>query len=136
MATRMSWIAAAVFALAGAAVADESWPSRPVKLVVPFAAGGNTDVVARVTGNFMQNALPGSAIVIENRAGGGGIAGTQAVASAPPDGYTLCICSIGSISISPATVKLPYDPEKDLRAISMINTNALALIVRPDLAAS
>jgi tripartite-type tricarboxylate transporter receptor subunit TctC len=119
---------------AGPVAAQDVWPSRPIKLIVPFAPGGNTDVVARVTGNFMQNALKGASVVIENRAGAGGITGTAAVAKAIGDGYTLCICSIGPISISPSSEKLPYDPLKDLVPISMINTNPLVLIVSPKVA--
>src|SRR5262249_53186884 len=98
-----------------------------------FAAGGNTDVVGRITANYMQTALSGAAVVVENRAGGGGIAGTQAVANSAPDGYTLCVCGIGPISVAVSTLKLTYDPVKELTAISMINTNPLALIVNPQL---
>src|SRR5262245_41931869 len=86
--------------------AQESWPSRTVKLIVPFAAGGNTDVVGRITANYMQTALNGAAVVVENRAGGGGIAGTQAVANSAPDGYTLCVWRIGPISVAVSTLKL------------------------------
>lgn len=123
----------ALFLLSAPALAQDVWPSRPVKLIVPFAAGGNTDVVGRVTANFMQNALKGAPVVVENRPGGGGIAGTQAVTTSPPDGYTLCVCSIGSMSIALATIKITYDPVKDLAPISMLNTNALAVIVHPKL---
>jgi tripartite-type tricarboxylate transporter receptor subunit TctC len=113
--------------------AEEAWPSRPIRLIVPFAAGGNTDVVARVTGNYLQGALKGASVVIENRAGAGGITGTAALTKAPGDGYTLCICGIGPISIAPSSERLTYDPLKDLVPISMINTNPLVLIVNPKL---
>ena len=113
-----------------AAAAQEAYPSRLIKLIVPFAAGGNTDVVGRVTANYMQNALHVN-VVVENRAGAGGINGTDAVAKAAPDGYTLCVCGIGPITVSPATEKLPYDPLTDLAPISLINTNPLILIVNP-----
>jgi tripartite-type tricarboxylate transporter receptor subunit TctC len=83
----------------------------------------------------MQKAL-GVNVVVENRAGAGGINGTDAVAKAPPDGYTLCICGIGPITVSPATEKLPYDPLKDLAPVSLINTNPLVLIVGKGVAAS
>jgi tripartite-type tricarboxylate transporter receptor subunit TctC len=119
--------------LSDRAAAEEAWPSRPIKLIVPFAPGGNTDVVARITGAYLQNALKGASVVVENRAGAGGITGTAAVAKGPGDGYTLCVCSIGPISISPSTEKLPYDPLKELVPISMINTNPLVLIVNPKL---
>ncbi len=106
------------------------YPNRLIKLIVPFAAGGNTDVVGRVTAAYMQKALNVN-VVVENRAGAGGINGTDAVAKAAPDGYTLCVCGIGPITVSPATEKLPYDPLKDLVPISLINTNPLVLIVNP-----
>jgi tripartite-type tricarboxylate transporter receptor subunit TctC len=70
-------------------------------------------------------------VVVENRAGAGGINGTDAVAKAAPDGYTLCVCGIGPITVSPATEKLPYEPLIDLAPISLINTNPLILIVNP-----
>jgi tripartite-type tricarboxylate transporter receptor subunit TctC len=78
----------------------------------------------------MQQALKAN-VVVENRAGAGGINGTDVVAKAAPDGYTLCLCGIGPITVSPATEKLPYDPLKDLAPISLVNTNPLVLIVNP-----
>jgi tripartite-type tricarboxylate transporter receptor subunit TctC len=132
-----------VFALAAFCVvaslqgvsAEEAYPRRAIKLIVPFAAGGNTDVVGRLTASYMQKALNAN-VVVENRAGAGGINGTDAVAKAAPDGYTLCICGIGPITVSPATEKLPYDPLKDLAPISLINTNPLVLVVNPQVKAS
>lgn len=112
------------------AMAQEAYPSRLIKLVVPFAPGGNTDVVGRVTAAYMQKALNVN-VVVENRAGAGGINGTDAVTKAAPDGYTLCLCGIGPITVAPATEKLPYDPLKDLAPISLVNTNPLILIVNP-----
>jgi tripartite-type tricarboxylate transporter receptor subunit TctC len=110
--------------------AQEKWPSRPIKLIVPFAAGGNTDAVARIAAAHMQTAL-GVGVTIENRGGAGGIVGTDAAAKSAPDGYTFCVCSIGSITIAPATEKLPYDPLKDIVPISLLNTNPLILLVNP-----
>jgi tripartite-type tricarboxylate transporter receptor subunit TctC len=117
--------------LASAPVAaQDAYPNRVVKLIVPFAAGGNTDAVGRVTAAYMSKALNAN-VVVENRAGAGGIVGTDVVAKAAPDGYTLCVCGIGPISVSPATEKLAYDPLKDLAPISLINTNPLVLVVNP-----
>jgi tripartite-type tricarboxylate transporter receptor subunit TctC len=115
------------------AVAQDTYPNRPIKLVVPFAPGGNTDVVGRVTAAYMQKALNVS-VVVENRAGAGGITGADAVAKAAPDGYTICICGVGSITVAPAIEKVPYDPLKDLAPISLVNTNPLVLIVNPKVA--
>jgi tripartite-type tricarboxylate transporter receptor subunit TctC len=99
--------------------AQDAYPNRAIKLIVPFAAGGNTDVVGRLTASYMQKALNVN-VVVENRAGAGGINGTDAVAKAAPDGYTLCICGIGPITVSP---------------ISLINTNPLVLVVNPQVKA-
>ncbi len=117
------------------ASAQDQWPSRPIKLVVPYAAGGNTDAVARIAAQHIQNALNVS-VVIENKGGAGGIVGTDAVAKAEPDGYTFCVCSIGPLTISPSTEKLPYDPLKDLVPISLLNTNPLILLVNPSVKAN
>src|SRR6476646_11434268 len=111
--------------------AQDAYPNRAIKLIVPFAAGGNTDVVGRLTASNMQKVLYVN-VVVENRAGAGGINGTDAVAKAAADGYTLCICGIGPMTVSPATGKLPYDPLKDLAPLSLINTNPLVLIVNPN----
>jgi len=131
----MKNIAVAIAALASAisfhaAAAQDAYPNRLIKLVVPFAAGGNTDVVGRLAAGYMQKALHVN-VVVENRAGAGGINGTDAVAKSAPDGYTLCVCGIGPITVSPATEKLPYDPLRDLAPISLINTNPLILVVNP-----
>jgi tripartite-type tricarboxylate transporter receptor subunit TctC len=112
------------------ASAQETYPSRPIRLIVPFAPGGNTDVVARLTANYMQNALNIN-VVVENRAGAGGITGTNAVAKSAPDGYMLCLCGMSPITVVGNTEKLPYDPLKELTGISLINTNPLILIVNP-----
>lgn len=134
---RLSCILAATALLATSqfAHAQDVYPNRIIKLVVPFAAGGNTDVVGRLTAAFLQTEL-GVSVVVENRAGAGGIVGTDAVAKSAPDGYTLCICGNGPLTVAPWTEKVPYDPFKDLVPVSLINTNALVLIVNPKLAAN
>jgi len=111
--------------------AQDKWPNRPIKLIVPFAPGGNTDAVGRITAHHMTQAL-GVNVVVENRPGGGGIIGSDASAKSAPDGYTFCVCSIGSITIAPATEKLPYDPLNDLMPISLLNTNPLILLANPE----
>jgi tripartite-type tricarboxylate transporter receptor subunit TctC len=122
--------ALATITVSHVAVAQDGYPNRVIKLVVPFAPGGNTDVVGRLTAAYMQNAL-GANVVVENRAGAGGISGTDVVAKASPDGYTLCVCGIGPITVAPWTEKVPYDPLKDIVPISLINTNPLILIINP-----
>jgi len=115
-----------------AGLAQSAYPNRPIKLIVPFAAGGNGDSVGRVTAAYMQRAL-GSSVVVENRPGAGGLIGTDAVAKSAPDGYTLCVCSTGPISVAPWTENMTYRPLQDLIPISLINTNPLVLIVNPKL---
>src|SRR5262245_54530532 len=93
--------------------AQGNWPERNITLIVPYAAGGYTDLVGRLTARYMETAL-GKTVIVDNRAGAGGIVGTQATASAGPDGYTFCLCSVGAISIAPFAQKITYDPVKDL----------------------
>ena len=111
---------------------QDAWPSRPITFVVPYAAGGYTDLVARLTARYVEKAL-GKPVVIENRPGAGGIVGTQAVASAAPDGYTFCVCSIGAISIAPFAQKVGYDPVQDLAPVGIVSSIVQAVIVKKDL---
>lgn len=129
-------VAAAFLACALPALAQPAWPSRPIRLIVPFAPGGNTDAVGRITADYLSKALGGASVFVENRGGAGGIVGTDAVARAEPDGHTLCICSTGSITVSPSLEALPYDPLVDLVPVSPLSTNALALVVPPSLGAA
>src|SRR5436309_14845341 len=112
--------------------AQDAWPTRPITFVVPYGAGGYTDLVARLTARYMEKAL-GKPVVVENRAGAGGIVGTQAVVNAAPDGYTFCICSIGAISIAPFAQKIGYDPVKELAPVGIVSTIVQAIIVKKDL---
>ena len=90
--------------------AQPAWPTRPVRLIVPFQAGGATDVTARVIAERLGQSL-GQPMVVDNRAGAGGNIGTDAVAKADPDGYTLLMCTIGTASINQYLYKnLPFDP--------------------------
>ncbi|MPZ38374.1 MAG: tripartite tricarboxylate transporter substrate binding protein [Rhizobiales bacterium] len=128
--------AALLTAIAGTAHAQSDYPSRPVKLVVPFAAGGPTDVVARILGEMLTARWGGQSIVIENRPGAGTIVATAAVANAPSDGYTFLVAT-NSLLINPAIgQKLPYDTLKDLAAVSMIATQPVALVANKDFPAN
>ncbi len=114
--------------LASSAWAQADYPARSVKLVVPFAAGGPTDVVARILGDMLTARWGGQSVVIENRPGAGTIVATAAVANAPKDGYTFLIAT-NSLLINPAIgQKLPYDTLKDLAAVTMIATQPVALV--------
>jgi len=114
------------------AAAQAQYPSRPIKLVVPFPPGGSTDVVARLLGNKLAESL-GQPVVIENRPGAGAALGTEVVAKAPPDGYTLLITALPSIVTAPLTnPNVRYDPLRDLTHIAMIGSFPNALVVRAD----
>jgi tripartite-type tricarboxylate transporter receptor subunit TctC len=104
------------------------FPARPVKLLVPFAAGGPTDVVARILADLLSARWGGQSVVIENRPGAGTIVATAALANSPPDGYTLLVAT-NSLLINPAIgQKLPYDTEKDFAPVSMVATQPVALV--------
>jgi tripartite-type tricarboxylate transporter receptor subunit TctC len=109
------------------------YPTRPIRIIVPFAAGGGADAVARVVGQHVGESL-GQSVVVENRGGAGSIIGTDLVAKADPDGYTLLLGQSGPISINPAVYKsLPYDPARDLAPISMTNSYPYVLVVNAKL---
>src|SRR5450432_2305377 len=119
-------------ALAPVVQARDAWPSRNVTFVVPYAAGGYTDLVGRLIARYVESAL-GKTVVVDDRAGAGGIVGTQAVANAAPDGYTFCVCSVGAISVAPFAQKVGYDPIKDLAPVGVVSTIVQAVIVKKDL---
>jgi tripartite-type tricarboxylate transporter receptor subunit TctC len=117
---------------AGVARADE-YPSRPIRLIVPYAAGGAADLVARIIGKHVGESM-GQTIVIENRGGAGAIIGTDLVNKSDPDGYTLLLGQSGPISINPAVYKkLPYDPLKDFAPITMTTSYPYIMVVNPKL---
>jgi tripartite-type tricarboxylate transporter receptor subunit TctC len=110
------------------AQAPADFSSRPVKLLVPFAAGGPTDVVVRILADLLSARWGGQSVVIENRPGAGTIVATAAVAKSPADGHTLLVAT-NSLLINPAIgQKLPYDTDKDFAAVSMIATQPVALV--------
>jgi tripartite-type tricarboxylate transporter receptor subunit TctC len=120
----------AVSTLISAALAQPSWPQRPVKVLVPFAAGGNIDLMGRLASARLSEAFA-QQFVVENRVGGNGIIATEAVARARPDGYTLLWASTSVIAIFPAISKVHYDPVKDLSPISLFAVAPQVLIVNP-----
>lgn len=120
-------------ALLGAAHARaQTYPVRPVLVVIPWTPGGPADAIMRPIGEKLAEAL-GQPFVIENRPGANGTVGANAVAKAQPDGYTLFFSHVGPVAISPALQKLPYDPKRDLAPITLIASGPLMLIVRNDL---
>ena len=110
------------------AMAADPWPTRPVKILVPFAAGGNTDVIARLTADRLMNAIKDSSFLVENQPGGGGVTVTTQVARAAPDGYTLLMAASPQLVIAPAVQKVAFDPAKDFTPIKIISNNPVVLI--------
>lgn len=106
----------------------QAWPQRPVKIVVPYPPGGNTDSLARLVGERLGAAL-GAQFLVENRAGATGMIGTEFVARASADGYTLLVATLTQIATAPFTNKITYDPVKDFAPISIIGTNPFVLTV-------
>jgi tripartite-type tricarboxylate transporter receptor subunit TctC len=123
--------AIALFALTAVAARGDTFPSRPIRIVVPFAAGGATDLIARVVGQKLTESM-GQAVVVENRPGASGMIGADLVAKAPPDGYTLLMASTAEIAINPSLYsKMSYDPQKDLAPITLAGVTPLILVVNP-----
>ena len=119
----------ATMVVAASSQAQPAWPSRPITLIVPFAAGGNNDVSGRIVARKLSDLL-GQSVVVENKTGAGGTVGAAAVASAKPDGYTLGFLSSGPVAASVSLMKtLPYDPRKDLQPIARVTTSPSVLVV-------
>ena len=112
-----------------------AWPEKPVTIVVPFAAGGSTDNVARITADWLNRTLKTS-VNVENRTGASGTIAAEYVAQAPADGYTLFMVSLAQMSIVPQMQKVRYDPFKSFTPISVLSTSAFALAVHPSIGAT
>ena len=127
----LALLACALSHEASAQGSAEEWPGRQtVKIIVPFSAGSNADLMARLLATHFGEAFKGT-FVVENRVGTGGILGTRAFAKSPGDGYTLCVCSGGAITV-PSVVEKGYDPLTELVPVSRVNTQPLVLIVNPN----
>jgi len=129
------FVAAVVAAVLAGATAHparaQDYPNRPITLVVPFAPGGSTSIVARIVADKLSEAL-GQQIVVENRPGAGGTVGTRGVAKSPPDGYTLLLGYTGTLAIGPTLYpNAGYDPRKDFAPIGMIGNAPNSLVVHP-----
>ncbi len=123
-------LAAALAACASPAFAQDAWPAaRPIKIIVPFAAGGTSDALARLLGQKLQDALK-QTVIVENKAGAGGVIGADAAAKSPADGYTLLLGTIASHAINPAMQpKMPYDVMRDFTPVFFVGNIANVLLV-------
>ena len=115
-----------------AAAADDAWPAKPIRIIVPFAAGGTSDILARTLGDKLQAVLK-QTVIIDNRAGAGGVIGADAASKAAPDGYTLLLGTIATHAINPALMpKMPYDAAKDFAPVFLIGGISNVVLVGPD----
>jgi tripartite-type tricarboxylate transporter receptor subunit TctC len=123
--------AIAALLLATSLAQAQDYPNRTITLVVPYAAGGGNDAMARIVADHMSKTL-GQQIVIENRGGAGGTTATRAVAKAAPDGYTLVIGGTGTLAVNPTLYSnVGYDPRKDFAPVGLIATSALVILIHP-----
>jgi len=125
----------ACLALAATAAHAQSWPTKPVKMIVPFPAGGPTDVLTRALSEKLSTAL-GQPVVVENKPGAGGAIGADFVAKSAPDGYTLVMATGSTHSVGPYLSKVPYDPQKDFTPIIYVGKATNILLVSPVLGVS
>jgi tripartite-type tricarboxylate transporter receptor subunit TctC len=132
--TRTLLVTAALL-VAGASQAQD-WPSKPIRIVVPYTPGGSSDIIARAISEPLAAALK-TTVVVENKPGANGNTGTDIVAKSPADGYTLLLCDVGALAITPSVyAKLPFDPSKDLRGVSMLAYSPHLLVVHPSVPAN
>jgi len=135
MRTALSLTAALLLFLAAHQVPAQAYPTKPVRLIVPFAPGGGTDIIARLVAQQLTEGW-GQTVVVDNRGGSGGIIGTKLATGSTPDGYTMVLCSLG-VSYAPALYsKLPFDPLTDLLPISRVAQQPFVYVVVPALGAN
>lgn len=128
------WIAAAIMLLSGTAVAQaQDYPNRPITLIVPFAAAGPGDIIARLVADAMRRSL-GQEIVVVNVGGAGGTIGTARVAQAKPDGYTILLGHVGQSTMSSLYKSLPFDPVESFETIGLITDVPMTIVGKPGLA--
>jgi tripartite-type tricarboxylate transporter receptor subunit TctC len=128
-------LAAGLTALLSSAICSaQTFPSRTIHLIVPFTAGGPNDIIARVVGQRMSEILK-QTVIVENREGQGGVTGTDQVARAKPDGYTIALTSAGALAISPSLQKVAYDTQKDLAPVTLVAKVPEMLVVAPNVPA-
>lgn len=134
---RCAFIAAALFIAHGgfSTVLAQDYPSRPIRVIVPFAPGGGTDIVARLVGQRLSESIRQS-VVIDNRSGGGGNIGAELAARANPDGYTLLVGSATILAVNPIISKVAYNPSRDFAPITQLGSQPHLMVVHPSIPAN
>jgi tripartite-type tricarboxylate transporter receptor subunit TctC len=134
--TRRNVLGAAAALAAAPVIAADAWPTKPIRLIVPYPPGGSSDIIARSISNLLTDALK-QPVVVDNKAGANGNLGSDFVAKAPADGHTLLLCDVGALAITPSVyTKLPFDPSKDLRGVTMLAYSPHLLVVHPSVPAN
>jgi tripartite-type tricarboxylate transporter receptor subunit TctC len=134
-ATRRAALISVAASLSAPSWAQTTWPQRPIRLLVPFPPGGNTDGIARITAERLGQAL-GQTVVVENRAGGNGAIAADALVKAAPDGYTLLMAAMPVLAILPAISKTSFDPLRDFAPISIVGSNPFVMAVHKSVPAT
>jgi len=133
---RQALLSTAAAIAAPASFAQAGWPSKPIRLVVPYPPGGSSDIIGRMVSNQLADALK-QPVVVDNRAGANGNLGADLVAKSAPDGYNLLLCDVGALAISPSVYpKLAFDPSKELRGVTMLAYSPHLLVVHPSVPAN
>jgi tripartite-type tricarboxylate transporter receptor subunit TctC len=126
---RRALVAGFALALAAPAALAQTWPAKTIRIIVPYTPGGSSDIIARAIQQPLQDALK-QTVIVENKPGANGNTGTDFVAKSPADGYTLLLCDVGALAITPSVYsKLPFDPKKDLRGVTMLAYSPHLLVV-------
>jgi tripartite-type tricarboxylate transporter receptor subunit TctC len=119
-----------------AAASAQAWPGKTIRIIVPYTPGGSSDIIARSISQPLSDALK-QTVIVENKPGANGNTGTDFVAKSPADGYTLLLCDVGALAITPSVyTKLPFDPKKDLRGVTMLAYSPHLLVVHPSVKAN
>jgi len=133
---RRAFVAGFALALAAPAALAQTWPAKQIRIIVPYTPGGSSDIIARAIQQPLQDALK-QTVIVENKPGANGNTGTDFVAKSSPDGYTILLCDVGALAITPSVYsKLPFDPAKDLVGITMLAYSPHLLVVHPSVAAN
>jgi tripartite-type tricarboxylate transporter receptor subunit TctC len=131
-----AFLSGLALALAAPLALAQAWPGKTIKIVVPYTPGGSSDIIARTIAPALAEALK-QTVIVENKAGANGNTGTDAVAKSPGDGYTLLLCDVGALAITPSVYsKLPFDVKKDLRGVAMLAYSPHLLVVHPSVPAN